>query len=468
VGAAFPILVRINGQEFGIVGGVDADDVALLAPFLEAAGADAIHVSGNAHNPFADFTDGPLPNTVGRYRELARAVKRVVGIPVIAVGRILPELAEEMIAAGDCDFVSMGRQQLADPELVGKLSTGRRAEIRPCINCYVCVEQNFFDSPPRCAVNPALGNEARVSLTRTQAAMPRHVVVIGGGPAGMELARVAARRGHRVSLLERTDRLGGTAWFSQLTTPANQPLVEWLRHETSAAGVDVRLNTVATVEVVRALAPDVVVVATGARRVLPEVPGGHLPHVHSGDDLRAMIAGDGEQRGSLMTRTILKAGGALRLTDDPARVRLMSRAWMPIGDKVAIVGGGLVGLELAQFLAERGRQVTVLESGPHLGLPMAMPRRWAAVRDAEARGIRLQRNAVVQAIDEHKVTYSVSEAIHSVAADDVLVASGVVADPSVSEMLSQAGFDVRTIGDAAEVGYIDGAIHSAWALAEKL
>jgi 2,4-dienoyl-CoA reductase-like NADH-dependent reductase (Old Yellow Enzyme family)/NADH dehydrogenase FAD-containing subunit len=468
VGAAFPILVRINGQEFGIVGGVDADDASRLAPFVEAAGADAIHVSGNAHNPFADFTDGPLPTTVGRYRELARAVRRVVGVPVIAVGRILPELAEEMIEAGDCDFVSMGRQQLADPELVGKLSTGRRAEIRPCINCYVCVEQNFFDSPPRCAVNPALGNEARGSLTSTRASTPRHVVVIGGGPAGMELARVAARRGHRVSLLERSGRLGGTAWFSQLTTPANQPLVVWLRHETTAAGVEVHLNTVATVEVVRALAPDVVVVATGARRVLPDVPGAHLPHVHSGDDLRAMITGDGEQRGSLMTRTVLKAGAALRIADDPARLRLMSRAWMPIGDKVAIVGGGLVGLELAEFLAERGRDVTVLESGPHLGLPMAMPRRWAAVRDATALGVRLERNAVVQAIDAHQVTYRVSDAFHSVAADDVLVASGVLADLSFSEMLSQAGFDVRTIGDAAEVGYIDGAIHSAWALAAEL
>jgi pyruvate/2-oxoglutarate dehydrogenase complex dihydrolipoamide dehydrogenase (E3) component len=169
-----------------------------------------------------------------------------------------------------------------------------------------------------------------------------------------------------------------------------------------------------------------------------------------------------------MTRTVLKAGAALRIADDPARLRLMSRAWMPIGDKVAIVGGELVGLELAEFLAERGRDVTVLESGPHLGLPMAMPRRWAAVRAAAARGVGLERNAVVKAIDAHQVTYCVGDEIYSVAADDVLVASGVQADHSFAEMLSQAGFDVRTIGDAAEVGYIDGAIHAAWALAEKL
>ena len=114
VGEGFPILVRINGQEFGIEGAIDAADAAELAPFIEAAGADAIHVSANAHNPFADFTEGPLPHAVGRYRDLARAVKRVVRIPVIAVGRLLPELAEDMLADADCDFVSLGRQQLAD------------------------------------------------------------------------------------------------------------------------------------------------------------------------------------------------------------------------------------------------------------------------------------------------------------------------------------------------------------------
>lgn len=468
VGSGFPIIVRINGEEFGIEGGIDAADAATLAPFVEAAGADAIHVSGNAHNPFADFTDGPLPSVVGRYRDLARAVKLAVHIPVIAVGRILPELADEMVAAGDCDFVSMGRQQLADPELVNKLSSGRRSEIRPCINCYVCVEQNFFDSPPRCAVNPALGHESLVSVTSNAVAIPRHVVVIGGGPAGLELGRLASLRGHRVTLLERNDRLGGTAWFSQLTTPANQPFVDWLQHEAIAAGVTVHLGTEATVDVVRALGPDVVVVATGARRGLPDVPGADLPHVHTGDDLRAMITGEGDLEGPLLTRVVLRAGRSLRITLDPERVRTLSKRWMPIGRDVVVVGGGLVGLELAEFFAERGRTVTVLESGAHLGLAMAMPRRWTAVRATAAHGVQLHRNAVVESIDPKYVTYRVGDERHTVSADDVVIASDVHADSSLAESLSQAGFDVRTIGDAAAIGYIEGAIHSAWALAEEL
>ncbi|HYN33563.1 MAG TPA: FAD-dependent oxidoreductase [Ilumatobacteraceae bacterium] len=468
VGVGFPILVRINGEEFGIEDGVDPADAAAVAPFIEAAGADAIHVSANAHNPFGDFTDGPLPSTIGRYRGLSQAVKRAVTIPVIAVGRLLPELADEMVATGDCDFVSMGRQQLADPELVNKLASGRRAAVRPCINCYVCVEQNFFDSPPRCAVNPALGHEERVVAVSSPTDAPRHIVVIGGGPAGMEFARLAAGRGHRVTLLERGDRLGGTTWFSQLTTPANQALVEWQRHEVAAAGVTVCLDTVADPDVVRSLAPDLVVVATGARRGLPDVPGADLPHVHTGDDMRDMISGSGRAEASRFTRSVLRVGRVLRLTDDPQRLRTLSKRWMPLGQHVSVIGGGLVGLELAEFLAERGRTVTVLEQGAHLGLPMAMPRRWAAVRAATSHNVRLHRNAVVETIDTRQVTFCVGEQHHAVRADDVIIASDVAADCRLADTLDAAGFAVRTIGDAADIGYIDGAIHTAWALAEEL
>lgn len=211
------VLVRLAGREFGEAGALTTQEAVAAAPLFVAAGADAIHVTGWGRNSFANFTEGPLPDTVGAYRDLARQMKDSVDVPVIAVGRVLPELAEEMVAAGDCDFVAMGRQLLTDPSLVAKLAAGRRAEIRPCINCYVCVEQNFWDDAPHCAVNPALGDETAVDLPPVDPA--RHVVVVGGGPAGMEVARLAAARGHRVTLVEASARLGGTAWFSQLTTP---------------------------------------------------------------------------------------------------------------------------------------------------------------------------------------------------------------------------------------------------------
>jgi NADPH-dependent 2,4-dienoyl-CoA reductase/sulfur reductase-like enzyme len=260
------------------------------------------------------------------------------------------------------------------------------------------------------------------------------VVVIGGGPAGMEFARLDSARGHRVTLLEREGRLGGTAMFSQLTTPASPPFVAWLQRELSIAGVAVRLGTTATLATVGALAPDLVVVATGARRGRPDVPGARGPNVYTCDDLRVLVAGE----------------------------------WESVGRRVVVVGGGLVGLKLAHFLAERGRTVTVLEEGSHVGLPMAMPRRWAAISAAVALGVQLQRKAKVVAIEAHRVTYSVGDEVCHVDADDVVIASGVVADDSFATALAEAGFDVRTVGDAAEVGYIEGAIHSAWTVAEEL
>lgn len=466
VGPETAVLVRVSGKEFGEAGALTTPEAAEAARMFEAAGADAIHVTGWGRNSFANFTDGPLPDAVGAYREHARAVKRAVSVPVIAVGRILPETAEEMLAAGDCDFVAMGRQLLTDPDIVAKLTSGRRRSIRPCISCYVCVEQNFFDDPPRCAVNPALCDEDAEEMA--PADPPRHVVVVGGGPGGMEVARVAAERGHRVTLLEASRHLGGTAWFSQLTTPDNGPLVQWLEHELAAGGVDVRLGQRATVQVVRALEPDEVVVATGASRGRPEVPGADLPHVVTGDDLRAMLVGERVEGQRRWLRALLRTGRLLRLTTRPDRVRRLSRMWMPVKHRVVVIGGGLVGLEIAEFLASRSRRVTVLEPGRHLGLPMASPRRWAAVRRAAEHGVTLVREATVVAITPTEVVYRIGEGEARVQAETVVVASEVHAGSALADELRAAGLPTHVVGDAGQVGYIEGAIHSAWRVAGAL
>lgn len=346
------------------------------------------------------------------------------------------------------------------------MRTGRRPSIRPCINCYVCVEQNFYDDSPRCAVNPALGNEAALDWPAVDGR--RHVVVIGGGPAGMESARIAAERGHRVTLLDASDRLGGTMWFSQLTTPANGPLVDWLTHEIGRLGVTVRMGARATVPSVRALAPDRVVVATGARRGRPDVPGAALPHVQSGDDLRAMITGEIAPSQPRWLRTVLGAGRILRLTTDADRVRSLSKRWMPVGKRVVVIGGGLVGLELATFLADRGRTVTILEAGPQLGLPMAAPRRWSAVRHARQSGVTQMRSATVTAITAEHVAYRCDDADQRVAADTVVVASEVEASSPLADELTALGLTVDVVGDAGAVGYIEGAFHSAWPVATTI
>ena len=469
VGDDYPVLVRVNGFEFGLEDGLTPEETARASALIEEAGADAIHVSANAHNPFADFTQGPLPSEVAQYREYTKIVKQHVTIPVIAVGRMLPEIADEMLALGECDFVSMGRQLLADAELVNKIREGQRASVRPCINCYVCVEQNFFDGNPKCAVNPALCNESVAVLAPMPTA--KHVVVIGGGPGGMEAARVAALRGAKVTLIEKGSRLGGTMWFSQLTTPANQLLVDWLTHEIQRLNVDVLLSTEATREVVAALNADEIVVATGARRGLPDVPGANLPHVLTGDALRGVITGEaGADQRSLNSfgKIAVAAGRTLGLLNSADRIRTLSKTWMPVGKRVVVIGGGLVGLELAEFLAERGRRVTVLEEGPHMGLPMAMPRRWTAVSKATKHGVVLVRDATVVSIDKVSVRYRSGEDEFEVRGDSVVVASQVEPDVQLAELLSDLGIRVQVVGDALNIGYIEGAIHTANRVAREL
>lgn len=465
-GPEMAVVVRISGREYGGPTALRLGETVEAAPLIEAAGADAIHVSGYGRNSFANFTDGPLPDTVGAYREDAAAIKAVVRIPVIAVGRILPEIGEEMLAAGDCDFVSMGRQLLADPDLVNKLHARRREAIRPCINCYVCVAENFFDDPPVCAVNPELGRTEGTDFSRVQ--FPRHVVVIGGGPAGMEAARIARLRGHRVTLLEASDRLGGTMWFSQMTTPANGPLIDWLICELDRLGVVVMLGTRADRVSVTELRPDAVVVATGASRGLPDVPGADLDHVVTGDQLRALMVGEPTAGQAAWLRTALSAGRRLHLTTDAGRVRALSKRWMPVGKNIVVVGGGLVGLELSVFLAERGRNVTVLEAGPQVGLPMAMPRRWTAVRHAGESGVKLVRRAVLTEITPTHVHYRDGDDEVATEADDVIVAGEVGPGGALAEQVSGLDVEVHVIGDAADVGYIQGAIHSAWPVALAL
>lgn len=475
-GDGFAVLVRLDGCEFEPGGspgaGIDPALAARYAAMAEAAGADAVHVSASSTNSMSvGFTEGPLPWRPGQYLHLARTVKAAVRIPVIAVGRITPDLAEQALAGGDtCDFVSMGRQLLADPDIPHRLAAGRPELVRTCISCFVCVAENFWDATPVCAVNTRLGRYDRPAPPPTPR---RRVVVVGGGPAGMEAARVAAGRGHDVVLLERR-RLGGTAWFSALTTPANAELVRYLEHAIAEAGVEVRLGTEAGVTAVAAERPDVVIVATGARRDRPALPGGDLPHVLSGDDLRALLdggAGPGPGRAGLLSRGLIGAGRLTGVLEDPAHLRRLSRLWMPVGRRVAVIGGGLVGVELAAFLAERGRTVTLLEESPYLGAEMALPRRMRAVHELEEAGVRTERRVTVTGIDRRTVTYRPAGAdgwdqARSVPADTVIYAAGVRPDPGLADRLRAAGFDAHPVGDCARVGYIQGAIHSGAAAAE--
>ncbi|MFN8544428.1 MAG: FAD-dependent oxidoreductase [Candidatus Binatia bacterium] len=472
VGTAFPVWCRLDACEYRVEHGITEDDARRTAELAAAAGLDAIHVSAYA-DPTSGvaFTDAPLVHEPGRYVPLAEAIKRRVAVPVIAVGRIEPADAEALLAAGRADFVAMGRKLLADPELPRKLAEGRPDDVRPCIYCYTCVGQIYLNEPTRCAVNPATGREAEYAIV--PAPTPRHVLVAGGGPAGLEAARVAALRGHRVTLCEKADRLGGTAFFSSLVYEPNGRLVDHLTAQVRQLAVDVRLGMPVTPALVRELAPDVVLVAVGARREAPAIPGIDRPDVFSGDDLRTLLTGGDPEvaaaKLSLSQRALLKVGGLLGLSDRVALTRELTRRWMPIGHRVAIVGGGLVGVELAEFLAERGRAVTVLEEGATLAKEMALPRRWRVLWELREHGVVLHTEARVEAVTDDGVAWvDQGGTRQTTATDAVILAIGVQPDRALADALAGLGPEVHTIGDCREVAYLDGAIADAARVARAI
>ncbi len=467
VGDRIAILVRVSGEEYGQEGALTLAESTEASVLFEKAGADAIHVTGWGRNPFDNFTDGPLPNKVGAYLENAAEIKKHVSIPVIAVGRMLPEISEKAIAAGKVDFAAMGRQLLADPELPNKLREGKFDQVRPCINCYLCVTENFFDDTPFCAVNPALGNEKVLPLRSTSNS--KHVVVVGAGPSGLESARVLTERGHRVTVVDKADRMGGTMWFSTMTTPDNERLLNWLKSEVKRLRIDVKLNTLATPEVIKSLKADHVIVATGAVRPKPDIPGGDLPSVQTGDTLRAMMLGTAtaEEAGIVMS-TLGKVGRLSGMTKSPGMVRQITKMFLPMGKDIVVIGGSLVGLELSEFLAERGRRVTLLHESQQLGLPLAMPRRWTAVHDTVEHGVKIHRNVKVTRITKNTVEWTEGGETFSAPASTVVYADGTTSASPLADALRAEGVSVDVVGDANEVNYIHGAIHSSWKVATEL
>ena len=470
-GSDFPVLVRLDAMEYRTDGGITVRDCAITAALCEAAGASAIDVSayGNTAQAIA-FTEAPLVHEPGGYVAFARQVKQAVNIPVIGVGRIEPEVAERLIAAGDIDFLALGRKLLADPELPNKLAAGKAETIRPCIYCYICVSQIFINQPMCCAVNPSVGREFQGDLI-ARAGPSQKILVIGGGPGGMEAARLLAEQGHRVSLWEKERQLGGTARIAALAYEPNERLVHYLARAVTALPIDIQLGRLADPASIMAHNADHVILATGARRAAPAVPGKEQRHVFDGDELRGVLFGNDDQaiaKLSLPARVLLFVARSGQLLRSVKLLRLLSRLWMPIADEVVIIGGGLVGLELAEYLVERGRRITVLEPGPSLGAELAIVRRGRVLHLLREQGVAIHRAAKNISIASKSVNFELDGQAQQARCKQVIIAMGAAADDTLAAQLSGGRAQLHSIGDCRDVGYIDGAILDARQLVQQL
>lgn len=456
VGDQLPITLRISGYE-RVAGGRPMYETAQVAPQLVAAGVDAFHVSGGVIDRLVTgmvngADDGDAVN-VGA----AAAVKEVVDVPVIAVGRIHdPHRAEQVLAQGRADFVAMGRPMLADPELPNKLSSGQADRVRLCISCENCIDAMEQRFSVDCAVNPRTGKERELAPRR--AAHGRRVLVIGAGPAGMEAARVASERGHRVTLIERNHQLGGALVAASILHPENQSFLRYLRDEIGRSAVTVELGHPVSAADVVDRSPDAVIVATGGKVVTPRIPGAELPHVQSGPALRALLAGhaDPAQLGWQRLGARVLGGWRQRLVS-PSAVRTATRAWLPLGKRVVIIGGDLVALELAEFLATRGRLVSVLETGKTIAPEIGNKRKTEHMDRLDRLGVTTHVRADVERITLDGVLFTPNGGTgRRLPTDSVVLAGAVEPDTALHDELIAAlpEAEVHAAGDCSGLGLI--------------
>ncbi|MCW2752591.1 MAG: oxidase [Marmoricola sp.] len=428
VGADFPITLRISGFE-RVAGGRPIYETAQVAPTLVAAGVDAFHVSGGVIDRLVTQMVNGSDDGDGLNVGAAVAVREAVDVPVIAVGRLHdPVHAEQVLDQGRADFIAMGRPLLADPELPNKLRSGAR--VRRCISCENCIDSLEQRFSVDCAINPRTGSEAGLSLGPTRSV--REVVVVGGGPGGLEAARLAAAAGHRVTLLEAQDELGGSLRLAARVHPDNAPFLDFLRAEVGEGDIDLRLGRRASVEEIATLGPDVVIVATGARLEVPAIEG----------------------------------------TEALATVReLLSGGPTSLGNRVVVLGGDLAGIAFAQYLAERGHLVSVVEPGTQLAPEIGWKRKTEEMNRLDRLGVTVHVRAEVERATLDGVVFTPYGGTSRILRADSVVLAGVpVPDLTLYDALVARlpGAVVEVIGDATGLGLIHKATHDAARVVDAL
>ncbi len=437
-GPDFAILTRIDSIEDRI-GGMVENDAVVLARLLEEYGTDALNVSAGTYSAWDTIVPPPATDVAWNWHA-ARRIREAVDIPVMVAGRFTsPYVIEQAIERGDTDFVCTGRQSITDPEFPNKMMAGAVADIIPCISCTQrCMSFNDHDTLQEgdwgvsCMLNPMSNNRADIRYGPT--ASPKKVVVIGAGIAGMEAAQIAADRGHHVTLIEKSgpNKVGGQFLIAAYP-PYKQDLtraIRYYKHMCDKNGVSFRFNTEATAELIKKEAPDVLIIATGATPIKPRISGIDDPKVAQANDV-------------LLGNAIL-------------------------GNSAIVLGGGLVGVETAEFCRDFCERVAVVEMMPQIAPELYMTVRDHLLRRFKQQDIEIFANTKVQKIEGGTVYADRDgEEIEFKGYDNIVLAMGSIADQPFKDPESLAK-EVYIIGDAKKARTAVQAIYEAARVAIKI